>query len=123
MAFQTAFTAWATAALPELADEQVCVEGKAVWGSRDGATGAVHMMSAFAGRARWMLFCASGGILVALGVGRPLQAIQPDSIQPFQQLLPVPIFQQKIHRLATAGGQSQLQQFQAGAGAAPVAFG
>ena len=26
-AFQTAFTAWATAALPGLADEQVCVDG------------------------------------------------------------------------------------------------
>lgn len=44
-------------------------------------------------------------------------------IQPFQQLLPVLIFQQEIHRLATAGGQAQLQQLQAGAGAAPVAVG
>ena len=55
MAFQTAFTAWATAALQGLADEQVCVDGKAVRGSRDGATGAVHLVSAFAGRARWVL--------------------------------------------------------------------
>lgn len=31
-AFQTAFTVWATAALPGLADEQVCVDGKAVRG-------------------------------------------------------------------------------------------
>ncbi len=55
VAFQTAFTAWATAALPGLAGEQLGVDGKAVRGSRDGATGAVHWMSAFAGRARWVL--------------------------------------------------------------------
>jgi predicted transposase YbfD/YdcC len=55
VAFQTAFTAWATAALPGLADEQVCVDGKTVRGSRDGANGAVHLVSAFAGRARWVL--------------------------------------------------------------------
>lgn len=53
--FQTAFTAWATAALPELAGDQVCVDGKAVRGSRDGTTPAVHLVSAFAGRARWVL--------------------------------------------------------------------
>jgi hypothetical protein len=55
VAFRTAFTAWATAALPWLADEQVCVDGKAVRGSRDGANPAVHLVSAFAGRARWVL--------------------------------------------------------------------
>ena len=54
-AFQTAFTAWATAALPGLADEQVCVDGKAVRGSRGGANPAVHLVSAFAGQARWVL--------------------------------------------------------------------
>ena len=54
-AFQTAFTAWATAALPGLADEQVCVDGKAVRGSRDGANSAVHLVSAFAGQTRWVL--------------------------------------------------------------------
>ncbi len=54
-AFQAAFTAWATAALPGLADEQICVDGKAVRGSRDGANPAVHWVSAFAGRARWVL--------------------------------------------------------------------
>ena len=53
-AFQTAFTAWATAALPGLADEQVCVDGKAVRGSRKGDDPAVHLVSAFAGRARWV---------------------------------------------------------------------
>jgi predicted transposase YbfD/YdcC len=55
VAFRAAFTAWATAALPDLAGEQVCVDGKAVRGSRDGANGAVHLVSAFAGRARWVL--------------------------------------------------------------------
>ncbi len=54
-AFRAAFTAWATAALPGLAGEQVCVDGKAVRGSRDGANPAVHLVSAFAGRARWVL--------------------------------------------------------------------
>jgi predicted transposase YbfD/YdcC len=54
-AFQTAFAAWATAALPGLADEQVCVDGKAVRGSRGGANPAVHLVGAFAGRARWVL--------------------------------------------------------------------
>jgi len=54
-AFQAAFTAWATAALPGLADEQVCVDGKAVRGSRDGANPAVHLVSAFAGQTRWVL--------------------------------------------------------------------
>jgi predicted transposase YbfD/YdcC len=55
VAFRAAFTAWATAALPGLADEQVCLDGKALRGSRDGANPAVHLVSAFAGRARWVL--------------------------------------------------------------------
>ena len=54
-AFQAAFTAWATAVLPGLADELIGVDGKAVRGSRDGANPAVHWVSAFAGRARWVL--------------------------------------------------------------------
>ena len=54
-AFKTAFTAWATAAVPGLGGEQVCVDGKTVRGSRDGANGAVHLVSAFASRARWVL--------------------------------------------------------------------
>lgn len=41
--------------LPSLVDEQVCVDGKTVRGSRDEATLAVHLMSAFAGQARWVL--------------------------------------------------------------------
>lgn len=55
VAFRAAFTAWATAALPNLAGEQGCVDGKAVRGSREGANPAVHLMSAFAGQARWVL--------------------------------------------------------------------
>ncbi|MFO1372608.1 MAG: ISAs1 family transposase [Candidatus Competibacteraceae bacterium] len=55
VAFRAAFTAWTTAALPNLAGEQVCVDGKAVRGSREGANPAVHLMSAFAGQARWVL--------------------------------------------------------------------
>ena len=55
VAFAAAFTAWATAALPVLTGEQVCLDGKTVRGSRDGAAWAVHLMSAFAARARWVL--------------------------------------------------------------------
>jgi len=55
VAFAAAFTAWAAAALPLLADEQVCLDGKTLRGSRDGAEQAVHLMSTFAGRARWVL--------------------------------------------------------------------
>ena len=54
-AFRLGFTVWATAALPNLAGEQVCVDGKAVRGSRDGEHPAVHLVSAFAGQARWVL--------------------------------------------------------------------
>ena len=55
VAFKTAFTTWATAALPAVADEPVCVDGKAVRGSRDGTTEAIQLVSACAGRARWVL--------------------------------------------------------------------
>jgi predicted transposase YbfD/YdcC len=55
VAFRAAFTAWATDALPDLAGEQVCVDGKTVRGSREGENPAVHLVSAFAGRARWVL--------------------------------------------------------------------
>ena len=54
-AFRTAFTAWATAALPGLAGEPVGVEGKTVRGSRDGENPAAPRVSAFAGQARWVL--------------------------------------------------------------------
>src|SRR5512144_951048 len=55
VAFKTAFTAWATVALPGLAGEQVCVDGKVVRESQDSANRAVHLVSAFAGRACWVL--------------------------------------------------------------------
>ena len=55
VAFRDAFTAWATDALPNLVGEQVCVEGKAVRGSRDGENPAVHLVSAFVGKARRVL--------------------------------------------------------------------
>lgn len=55
VAFRTAFSAWATAALPVLAGEQICLDGKTVRGSRDGAAAAIHLVSAFAGQARWVL--------------------------------------------------------------------
>ncbi len=54
-AFAAAFTGWATAVLPGLAGEQVCLDGKTVRGSRDGAERAVHLMSALTGRARWVV--------------------------------------------------------------------
>ncbi|MER2528672.1 MAG: ISAs1 family transposase [Candidatus Competibacter denitrificans] len=38
-AFQRAFTTWARAALPGLTDKPVCIDGKAVRGSRNGAVG------------------------------------------------------------------------------------
>lgn len=38
-----------------MVDEQVCVDGKTVRGSGDRATPAVHLVSAFAGQARWVL--------------------------------------------------------------------
>src|SRR5512144_689285 len=53
--FAVAFTAWARAALPGLAGEQVGLDGKTVRGSWDGTTPAVHLMSTFAGLARWVL--------------------------------------------------------------------
>ena len=55
VAFRSAFTAWATDALPTLAGEQIGVDGKTLRGSREGEHGAVHVVSAFAGQARWVL--------------------------------------------------------------------
>jgi predicted transposase YbfD/YdcC len=54
-AFRAAFTAWATAALPGLGEEQIGIDGKAVRGSRDGANPAGPWVSAVARRARWVL--------------------------------------------------------------------
>jgi len=55
VAFQTVFTAWATAALPHWVGQQIGVDGKTVRGSRDGENPAVHLVGAFAGQARWVL--------------------------------------------------------------------
>ncbi len=53
-AFAEAFLAWVRAALPSLSDEQVCVDGKTLRGSRSDGT-AVHLVSAYAAKARWVL--------------------------------------------------------------------
>lgn len=53
-AFAEAFQRWVQAALPSLSGEQVCLDGKTLRGSRDGER-AVHLMSAFAAQARWVL--------------------------------------------------------------------
>jgi len=45
---------WARPALPGLAGEQVCLDGKTLRGSR-GADGAVHLLSAYAAKARLVL--------------------------------------------------------------------
>jgi len=53
-AFMEAFLAWVPAALPSLVDEQVCLDGKRLRGSRAGE-GAVHLVSAYAAKARLVL--------------------------------------------------------------------
>ena len=55
VAFRAAFTTWATTALPSLAGEPVCIDGKTLRGSREGTNPVVHLVSAFAGQARWVL--------------------------------------------------------------------
>src|SRR5512144_1086577 len=53
-AFTAAFLQWVQAALPSLAGEQVCLDGKTLRGSRSGDH-AVHLMSAYAAKARLVL--------------------------------------------------------------------
>lgn len=53
-AFAEAFLAWVRAALPSLSAEQVCVDGKTLRGSRSDGT-AVHLVSAYAAKARLVL--------------------------------------------------------------------
>jgi predicted transposase YbfD/YdcC len=53
-AFADAFLHWAQAALPSLCGEQVCVDGKTLRGSGVGEQ-AVHLMSAYAAKARLVL--------------------------------------------------------------------
>jgi len=53
-AFGEAFLSWVRAALPGLSGEQVCVDGKRLRGSRAGDA-AVHLVSAYAAKARLVL--------------------------------------------------------------------
>ena len=52
--FTEVFRRWVHAALPSLANEQVCLDGKTLRGSRSG-DGAVHLVSAYAAKARMVL--------------------------------------------------------------------
>ncbi len=52
--FAQAFLRWAQSALPSLAGERICLDGKTLRGSR-GKTGAVHLLSAYAAKARLVL--------------------------------------------------------------------
>jgi hypothetical protein len=52
--FADVFLRWARSALPSLAGEQVCLDGKTLRGSR-GADGAVHLLGAYAAKARLVL--------------------------------------------------------------------
>eukprot|EP00887_Chlorella_sp_A99_P003769 scaffold31.g3769.t1 len=54
-AFAQAFARWAKQALPELHCEHIAIDGKTLRGSRDGDKGAVHLLSAYATQARWVL--------------------------------------------------------------------
>lgn len=53
--FASCFTAWAESALPSLAGEHIAIDGKTLRGSSHYGEGAVHLMSAFAARARLVL--------------------------------------------------------------------
>jgi predicted transposase YbfD/YdcC len=52
--FAEAFRRWVQVALPTLADDQICLDGKTLRGSRNGDA-AVHLVSAYAARARLVL--------------------------------------------------------------------
>ena len=53
-AFREAFMNWVQAALPSLSGEQICLDGKTLRGSRAGDR-AVHLLGAYAAKARWAL--------------------------------------------------------------------
>lgn len=53
-AFADAFGRWIQAALPSLAGERICLDGKTLRGSRDGEK-VVHLVSAYAAKARLVL--------------------------------------------------------------------
>jgi hypothetical protein len=55
--FADAFMRWVRVALPSLSGEQVCVDGKTLRGSREGDK-AVHLVSAYAAKARLVLALA-----------------------------------------------------------------
>lgn len=54
-AFSSVFIDWARQAVPSLAEEHVAVDGKSVRGSREADQSTVHMLSAFAAKARMVL--------------------------------------------------------------------
>jgi predicted transposase YbfD/YdcC len=58
--FREAFLRWVRVALPSLAGEQVCLDGKTLCGSRTGEQ-AVHLLSAYAAQARLVLAQQSVG--------------------------------------------------------------
>jgi len=53
-AFAEAFRRWTKAAMPSLAGEQICVDGKTLRGSRS-KEGSIHLLSAYAAQARLVL--------------------------------------------------------------------
>jgi predicted transposase YbfD/YdcC len=54
-AFSVAFMNWVQGALPSLADEHIAVDGKTLRGSREQGRSTVHLVSAFAAKARLVL--------------------------------------------------------------------
>ena len=54
-AFAQAFLAWSQTALPSLAGEQIAIDGKTLRGSRQLGQDTVHLVSAFAARAKLVL--------------------------------------------------------------------
>ena len=53
--FASTVLRWVQLALPHLGAEQLCLDGKTVCGSRDGAQPGVHLVSAYAAKARLFL--------------------------------------------------------------------
>src|SRR5512142_676183 len=104
VAFRAAFTAGATAALPGLGEEQIGIDGKAVRGSRDGANPAVHLVSAFAGRARWVL-------------AQQAVAEQSNEITAIPALLALLDLQGAVVSIDAMGGQQAIAQTLVEAGA------
>jgi predicted transposase YbfD/YdcC len=74
LSFREAFLAWVEEALPSLSGRHVAVDGKTLRGSRVGEK-AVHLMSAFAWEARWVL-----GQVAVDGKSNEIRAI-PDLLE------------------------------------------